>query len=61
MGRHAPVDGRVLARQTMEHTIPFLVSIDESLEIVADTRRPVDDSYKLPFRFIDTITCHSSG
>jgi len=53
------VDGRVLARQKMEHSIPFLMAIDESLDIGVDTRTPVDDSYKLPFRFtgkIDKLT-----
>jgi hypothetical protein len=45
------VDGRELSRQTMEHTIPFLMAIDESFDIGIDTRTPVDDSYKLPFRF----------
>jgi arylsulfatase len=49
------VDGRVLSRQTMEHTIPFLMSIDETLDIGMDTRTPVDESYKLPFRFTGTI------
>ena len=48
-------DGRVLARQKMEHSIPFLMSIDESLDIGMDTRTPVDDSYKLPFKFTGTI------
>jgi arylsulfatase A-like enzyme len=53
------VDGRVLALQKMEHTIPFLMSLDESLDIGLDTRTPVDDSYKLPFRFtgmLDKVT-----
>jgi len=49
------VDGRELARQTVEHTIPFLMSIDESLDIGMDTRTLVDDSYKLPFRFTGKI------
>jgi arylsulfatase len=49
------VDGRMLASQKMEHTIPFLMSIDESLDIGLDTRTAVDDSYKLPFRFTGTI------
>jgi len=31
------------------------MSIDESLDIGMDTRTPVDDSYKLPFRFTGTI------
>jgi arylsulfatase len=49
------VDGRVLSKQKMEHTIPFLMALDESLDIGMDTRTPVDDSYKLPFRFTGTI------
>jgi hypothetical protein len=49
------VDGKVLSQQRMEHTIPFLMSIDESLDIGMDTRTPVDESYKLPFRFAGTI------
>jgi arylsulfatase A-like enzyme len=49
------VDGKVLAQQKMEHTIPFLMSIDESFDIGMDTRTGVDDSYKLPFRFTGTI------
>jgi arylsulfatase A-like enzyme len=49
------VDGKVLAQQKMEHTIPFLMSLDESLDIGIDTRTPVDDSYRLPFKFTGTI------
>jgi arylsulfatase len=49
------VDGKVLARQKMEHTIPFLMALDESFDIGIDTRTGVDDSYKLPFRFTGTI------
>ena len=49
------VDGKVLATQKMEHTIPFLMTLDESFDIGADTRTPVDESYKLPFRFAGTI------
>ena len=49
------VDGKVLSRQKMDHTIPFLMALDESLDIGMDTRTPVDDSYKLPFKFTGTI------
>jgi arylsulfatase len=49
------VDGKVLSRQKMEHTIPFLMSLDESFDIGMDTRTAVDDSYELPFRFTGTI------
>ena len=48
-------DGRMLATQKMEHSIPFLMAIDESFDIGSDTRTGVDDSYKLPFRFNGTI------
>lgn len=53
------VDGKELSRQQVEHTIPFLMALDESLDIGMDTRTPVDSSYKLPFRFtgrIDKLT-----
>lgn len=49
------VDGRVLSTQKMDHTIPFIMALDESLDIGLDTRTPVDDSYKLPFKFTGTI------
>jgi len=49
------VDGKELSRQKIEHTIPLLMAIDETLDIGIDTRTPVDDSYKLPFRFNGTI------
>jgi arylsulfatase len=49
------VDGKVVSRLKMEHTIPFIMAIDESLDIGLDTRTPVDDSYKLPFKFGGTI------
>ena len=49
------VDGKVVSRRKMEHTIPFLMAIDETLDIGRDTRTPVDESYKLPFKFDGTI------
>ena len=49
------VDGKVLSQQKMEHTIPFLMALDESFDIGMDTRTGVDDSYKLPFKFTGTI------
>ena len=53
------VDGKELSRQKVEHTIPFLMALDESLDIGVDTRTPVDSSYSLPFKFtgkIDKLT-----
>ena len=49
------VDGKVLAQQKMEHTIPFLMALDETLDIGLDLRTPVEDSYTLPFKFTGTI------
>jgi len=49
------VDGKEFARKTIAHTIPLLMSIDETFDIGVDTRTPVDDSYQLPFRFTGTI------
>ena len=45
------VDGKELARKTIPHTIPLLMSIDETFDVGIDTRTAVDDSYELPFRF----------
>lgn len=49
------VDGKELSRQTVEHTLPFIMTIDESFDIGSDTRTAVDDSYELPFRFTGKI------
>jgi arylsulfatase len=49
------VDGKPLAKKTIAHTIPLMMTIDETFDIGMDTRSPVDDSYKLPFRFTGTI------
>lgn len=46
------VDGKVVATQAMERTIPLTLQWDESLDVGADTGTPVDDrDYKVPFRF----------
>ena len=53
------VDGNEIARKTIPHTIPILMTIDETFDIGSDTRTTVDDSYKLPFHFtgkIDKLT-----
>jgi arylsulfatase A-like enzyme len=49
------VDGRELDRKTIKHTIPLIMSMDETFDIGLDTRTGVDDSYKLPFKFTGTI------
>ncbi len=45
------VDGREVARQTMEHTIPLIMQWDENFDIGADTGTPVSDDYQVPFKF----------
>jgi arylsulfatase A-like enzyme len=54
------VDGKPVASKTMPHTIPFLISFDESFDVGVDTRTGVDDNdYQPPFRFtgkIDKLT-----
>ncbi len=49
------VDGKELARKTLEHTIPLIMTIDENFDIGVDSGTGVDDSYQLPFRFTGTI------
>jgi arylsulfatase A-like enzyme len=49
------VDGKEVDRKTIPHTIPLMMSIDETFDIGLDTRSGVDFSYDLPFRFTGTI------
>jgi hypothetical protein len=49
------VDGQEVARKTIPHTIPLLMSIDETFDIGLDTLTPVDFSYDVPFAFTGTI------
>ena len=44
------VDGKEVATQQMEHTIPLLLQLDESFDIGSDTLTGVDDTdYQTPF------------
>ena len=49
------VDGKELATKTIKHTIPLMMSIDETFDVGLDTRTGVDNSYELPFKFTGTI------
>ncbi len=49
------VDGKEVDRKTIAHTIPLLMSIDETFDIGVDTRTAVDFTYDVPFRFTGTI------
>jgi arylsulfatase A-like enzyme len=44
------VDGRVLARKTIPHSMPLVVTFFETFDVGVDTRTPVDESYDLPSR-----------
>jgi len=54
------VDGKVVATQTLDRTIPLLGPIDETFDIGSDTGSPIDDQdYQVPFNFtgkIDKLT-----
>jgi arylsulfatase A-like enzyme len=50
------VDGKEVDRKQMPHTIPFMVSMDESFDVGVDTRYGVDDNdYQVPFPFTGTL------
>jgi arylsulfatase A-like enzyme len=54
------VDGKEVARQALERTLPLIMQWDETFDIGADTGTPVDDrDYQVPFAFtgkIDKLT-----
>jgi arylsulfatase len=46
------VDGKAVATQKMEHTVPFILQFDESLDVGSDTLTGVNDAdYQPPFKF----------
>ncbi len=46
------VDGKEVANQKMEHTLPLILQWDETFDIGSDTGTPVDDKdYQIPFKF----------
>ena len=50
------VDGKVVATETMDHTIPIIFTVEETFDIGADTGSPVDDQdYHVPFNFTGKI------
>jgi arylsulfatase len=50
------VDGKDVATQKMEHTIPFILQFDESLDVGSDTLTGVNDAdYQPPFAFTGKI------
>ena len=65
------VDGRELATEKLEHTIPFLLPIDETFDVGVDTRTPVESKLfdTVPFQRQDrqadfqawTVATHRRG
>jgi arylsulfatase len=50
------IDGKVVATETLERTIPFTLPWDETFDIGSDTGTPVDDAdYQVPFAFTGKI------
>jgi arylsulfatase len=51
------VDGKDVATQKMEHTLPFILQWDEALDVGSDTGTPVNDAdYKTPFAFTGKLS-----
>lgn len=54
------VDGKVVATQTLDRSVPLTLPWDETFDIGSDTGTPVDDQdYQVPFKFtgkIDKLT-----
>ncbi len=50
------VDGKEVANQKMERTLPLILQWHENFDIGADTGTPVDDKdYQVPFKFTGKI------
>ena len=49
------VDGKEVAQQTIEHTMPLTMQWDENFDIGADTGTPASDDYQVPFKFSGTL------
>jgi arylsulfatase len=50
-------DGKAVATQAMEHTLPLILQWDENFDVGADTGTPVDDQdYQCPFTFNGKLT-----
>jgi hypothetical protein len=46
------VDGKVVATEKLEHTVPLVLPLDQTFNIATSGATPVDDrDYKAPFNF----------
>jgi len=51
------VDGKEVATEKMEHTLPLIMQWDETFDIGSDTGTPVDDQdYQVPFKFTGKLS-----
>ena len=51
------VDGREVATQKVDRTLPLILQWDENFDVGADTGTPVDDKdYQVPFKFTGKLT-----
>ena len=50
------MDGKIVATQKMEKTMPFSLPLDETFDVGSKTGTPVDDcDYQTPFTFTGTL------
>jgi hypothetical protein len=49
------VDGEVAASGRLPRTIPYRVSLDETLDIGEDTGTPISEDYQVPFEFTGAL------
>jgi arylsulfatase A-like enzyme len=51
------VDGKAVATQTMERTVPLILPVDETFDVGSKTGTPVDDrDYQIPFAFTGKLS-----
>ena len=49
------VDDKAIAQGCVDRTIPFRMSLDETLDIGEDTGTPVSEDHHVPFKFTGTL------
>ena len=49
------VDGKKVATGRIERTLPFRLSLDETLDCGEDTGTPISEDYRVPFKFTGTL------
>jgi arylsulfatase len=49
------VDGKTVGTKKLPKTIPYRVSLDETLDIGEDTGTPISEDYHVPFKFTGTL------